>query len=160
VRAGCGYDVHRLVEGKPLMLGGVEIPYHRGLEGHSDADVVLHALCDALLGAAAANDIGIHFSNTDPQFKGISSLILLERTRDIVAGKGYKIQNVDMTIIAEKPRLAEFIPAMRIAIARSLGIGGDDVNIKATSNEGLGFIGREEGIAALAVASLVSMSDG
>jgi 2-C-methyl-D-erythritol 2,4-cyclodiphosphate synthase len=159
VRAGCGYDVHRLVEGKKLMLGGVEIPYHRGLEGHSDADVVLHALCDALLGAAAAHDIGIHFPNTDPQFKGISSLVLLERTRDIVVAKGYRIQNVDMTIIAEKPRLAEFIPAMRTTIGRSLRVGGDDVNIKATSNEGLGFIGREEGIAALAVASVVKVRD-
>jgi 2-C-methyl-D-erythritol 2,4-cyclodiphosphate synthase len=157
VRVGCGYDVHRLIEGRKLMLGGVEIPYHLGLEGHSDADVVLHALCDAMLGAVAANDIGIHFPNTDPQFKGISSLRLLERTRDIVVAKGYEIENVDMTIVAEKPRLAEFIPAMKTIIARSLEVGRDDVNIKATSNEGLGFIGREEGIAAIAVASLVKV---
>ena len=155
MRVGFGYDVHRLVEGRKLTLGGVEVPFPRGLQGHSDADVVLHSLCDAMLGAAAAGDIGTHFPDKDPRFKGISSLVLLERTHEILRTKGYRIGNVDMTIVAEKPRVAEFIPAMKQKIAQTLRLDLDEVNIKATTNEGLGFIGREEGIAAFAVASIV-----
>ena len=155
MRVGFGYDVHRLVEGRKLTLGGVEVPFPRGLQGHSDADVVLHSLCDAMLGAAAAGDIGTHFPDKDPRFKDISSLVLLERTHEILRTKGYRIGNVDMTIVAEKPRVAEFIPAMKQKIAQTLRLDLDEVNIKATTNEGLGFIGREEGIAAFAVASIV-----
>ena len=155
MRIGCGYDVHRLVEGRKLILGGVEIPFPRGLQGHSDADVVLHALCEALLGGGAAGDIGTHFPDYDPQFKGISSLILLARTYEIVREKGYCIKNIDLTIVAEKPRLAEFIPLMKEKISQTLGLALEDINIKATTNEGLGFVGREEGVAAIAVASMV-----
>jgi 2-C-methyl-D-erythritol 2,4-cyclodiphosphate synthase len=155
LRVGYGYDVHRLVKGRKLILGGVEIPFSQGLKGHSDADVVLHALCDAMLGAAAAGDIGIHFPENDPQFKDISSLILLERTNEIIRGKGYRIGNIDLTIIAEKPKVAEFIPIMREKIAQTLEVDIGEVSIKATTTEGLGFIGRQEGIAAMAVASVV-----
>jgi 2-C-methyl-D-erythritol 2,4-cyclodiphosphate synthase len=156
LRVGCGFDVHRLVKGRKLFLGGVEIPFSKGLQGHSDADVALHALCDAMLGAVAAGDIGMHFPDNDLQFKNISSLVLLERTADIVREKGYQIENVDLTIIAEKPKVASFIPDMKERIAQRLDVGIDDVNIKATTTEGLGFAGREEGIGALAVASVVS----
>jgi 2-C-methyl-D-erythritol 2,4-cyclodiphosphate synthase len=155
LRVGCGYDVHRLAEGRKLFLGGLEIPFSRGLLGHSDADVVLHALCDALLGAASAGDIGMHFPDDDPQFKDISSLVLLERTHDVVREKGFQVENVDMTILAEKPKVAPFIPAMKKRIAQTLNVDIDRVSIKATTTEGLGFIGRREGIAAFAVASLV-----
>ena len=156
MRVGCGFDVHRLVEGRKLFLGGVEIPFSKGLQGHSDGDVALHALCDAMLGAVAAGDIGMHFPDNDLQFKNISSLVLLERTADIVREKGYQIENVDLTIIAEKPKVASFIPDMNERISQRLDVGIDDVNIKATTTEGLGFAGREEGIGALAVASVVS----
>jgi len=154
VRVGVGYDIHRLVEGRKLVLGGLEIPHSRGLLGHSDGDVVLHAICDAMLGAASEGDIGIHFPNNSPQFKDISSLILLEETHEIIKGKGYRVKNIDVTIVAEKPRVAEIIPLMKEKIAKVLKIDKEDINIKATTNEGLGFVGREEGIAALAVALL------
>jgi len=155
LRVGYGYDVHPLVKGRKLILGGVEIPFSQGLKGHSDADVVLHALCDAMLGAAAAGDIGIHFPEDDPKFKDISSLVLLERTNEIIRGKGYRIGNIDLTIVAEKPKVAEFIPIMREKIAQTLEVDIGEVSIKATTTEGLGFIGRQEGIAAMAVASVV-----
>ncbi|RLA94387.1 MAG: 2-C-methyl-D-erythritol 2,4-cyclodiphosphate synthase [Deltaproteobacteria bacterium] len=155
MRVGYGYDVHPLVKGRKLILGGVEIPFSQGLKGHSDADVVLHALCDAMLGAAAAGDIGIHFPEDDPKFKDISSLVLLERTNEIIRGKGYRIGNIDLTIVAEKPKVAEFIPIMREKIAQTLEVDIGEVSIKATTTEGLGFIGRQEGIAAMAVASVV-----
>lgn len=155
MRVGYGYDVHPLVKGRKLILGGVEIPFSQGLKGHSDADVVLHALCDAMLGAAAAGDIGIHFPEDDPKFKDISSLVLLERTNEIIRGKGYRIGNIDLTIVAEKPKVAEFIPIMREKIAQTLEVDIGEVSIKATTTEGLGFIGRQEGIAAMAVVSVV-----
>ena len=154
-RVGCGYDVHRLVEGRRLVLGGIEVPYPRGLEGHSDADAVLHALCDALLGAAAAGDIGTHFPDTDPQYKGVASLVLLKRTLDIIGRMGFEVGNVDITIVAERPRLKDLMPAMKEKIAQALQRGLEDVSIKATTTEGLGFAGREEGIAAFAVACLL-----
>lgn len=155
IRVGCGYDVHALAEGRKLMLGGVEIPFSRGLQGHSDADVVLHALCDALLGAAGTGDIGVHFPDTDPQYKGIDSLILLRRTSDIIRRQGFAVSNVDVTVVAQKPRLKEFVPVMKQRIAQALELPSDDVNVKATTTEGLGFEGREEGIAAFAVACLI-----
>jgi len=145
-----------LVAGRKLFLGGVEIPFSKGLQGHSDADVLLHALCDAMLGAASAGDIGAHFPDNDRQFKDISSLVLLERTEEIIRGKGYTVKHVDLTIMAEQPKVGTFIPAMKERIAPILGVDTDSVNIKATTTEGLGFVGREEGIAALAVASVVT----
>lgn len=154
MRVGFGYDVHRLVERRKLVLGGVEIPFPRGLLGHSDADVVLHALCDAILGAGAAGDIGTHFPNNDPRFKDISSLVLLEETHEIIKGKGYRVKNIDLTIVAEKPVVADIIPLMKEKIAKVLKIEKDDISIKATTNEGLGLIGKEEGIAAFAIASV------
>ena len=156
LRIGCGFDVHRLVKGRKLFLGGVEIPFSKGLQGHSDADVLLHALCDAMLGAVSAGDIGMHFPDNDQQFRDISSLLLLERTAEIVKKKGYQVGNVDITIIAEKPKVAPFLPAMKEKIAELLSLEVDNVNIKATTTEGLGFVGREEGIGALAVATVFS----
>ncbi len=155
IRLGCGYDVHAFAAGRKLYLGGVEIPYSQGLLGHSDADVALHALCDALLGAAGAGDIGVHFPDTDPQFKGIASLVLLERTHAIISSRGYAIGNADITIVAQRPRLKDFMPAMKKRIAQTLRMDAEDVNIKATTTEGLGFEGREEGIAAFAVVCLI-----
>lgn len=154
MRVGIGYDVHRLVEGRKLILGGVEVPHSHGLWGHSDGDVVLHAICDAILGAASARDIGIHFPTDEPRFKNISSLALLEETHEIIKGRGFMVKNIDVTIVAEKPKLAEIIPLMKEKISRVLKIGKSEINIKATTNEGLGFIGRGEGIAAFAVASV------
>ena len=154
-RVGIGYDVHRLVEGRKLILGGVEVPYNLGLEGHSDADVLLHAIKDALLGAAALGDIGRHFPDSDPQYKGASSLILLAKVREILNQHGYKINNVDATIVAQKPKLASFIPEMNRNIAQTLEIAEGQVNVKATTTEGLGFAGQGEGIAAYAVASII-----
>ena len=151
MRVGFGYDAHRLVPGRPLILGGVEIPHHLGLGGHSDADVLTHALGDALLGAVAAGDLGRHFPDTDPAFRGISSLVLLERIVAVVHSRGYTPQNVDVTVVAEKPRLASFVPQMIGKIAPILGLAPDAVSIKATSTEKMGFAGREEGIAAYAV---------
>ena len=151
LRIGQGYDVHRLVEGRPLILGGVEIPWEKGLLGHSDADVLVHAIMDALLGAAGLGDIGGMFPDSDPQYKGISSLILLEKTVQALRGEGYRPVNVDATVVAERPKLAPYIPEMRDKIARCLELPEDAVNIKATTEEGLGFTGSGAGIAAQAI---------
>ena len=149
-----GYDVHRLVEGRKLILGGVEIPYQMGLDGHSDADVVVHAIMDALLGAAAAGDIGKLFPDTDPQYKGISSLLLLEYVGKHLLGRGWTVGNIDATIVAQQPKLAPHIPQMVQNIAQTLNIPEDRVNIKATTEEGMGFTGTGDGIAAHAVCML------
>ena len=154
-RVGTGYDVHKLVENRKLILCGVEVPYELGLLGHSDADVALHALSDALLGAAALGDIGKHFPDTDERFKGADSAKLLEHVVHLVEEKGWQVNNVDVTIIAQKPKLASYIPAMRSRVAQVLKIDEDCVNVKATTTEKLGFTGRGEGIAAEAIASLV-----
>lgn len=154
-RVGMGYDVHKLVEERKLILCGVEVPYELGLLGHSDADVALHALMDALLGAAALGDIGKHFPDTDMRFKGADSIKLTEHVVSIIKERGWSINNVDITIIAQRPKLASFIPAMRNKVAQVLNIEEDCVNVKATTTEKLGFTGRGEGIAAEAVASLV-----
>lgn len=154
-RVGTGYDVHKLVENRKLILCGVGVPYELGLLGHSDADVALHALSDALLGAAALGDIGKHFPDTDERFKGADSAILLEHVVFLVQEKGWQVNNVDVTIIAQRPKLASYIPAMRTRVAQVLKIDEDCVNVKATTTEKLGFTGRGEGIAAEAVASLV-----
>lgn len=151
MRVGSGYDVHRFTTGRPLILGGVKIPYDRGLLGHSDADVLLHAIMDALLGAAGLGDIGKYFPDTNPNFAGISSGSLLYKVLYLIREKKYSIINVDATIIAQKPKLADYIEPMRLNIARELEIDVDRVNVKATTEEGLGFTGREEGIAASAV---------
>lgn len=152
IRVGNGFDVHRLVEERELWLGGVKVPYHLGLLGHSDADVALHALSDALLGAAALRDIGYHFPDTDQRFKGADSRVLLRRVREILQEKGYKVGNVDLTIMAQAPKLLDHIPVMRERIAADLMIDLDAVSVKATTTEKLGFTGRGEGIAALATA--------
>ncbi len=152
MRVGFGYDVHPFVSGRPLILGGVRIPYLFGLKGHSDADVLVHAICDALLGAVAEGDIGRHFPDTDPQYKDIESTILLKKVLTRVREKGFRPANVDATIVAQKPKLSDFIPRMVKEIADVLGIEPGRVNVKATTTEGLGFTGREEGIAAYAVA--------
>ena len=151
MRIGHGYDVHRLVVDRKLIIGGVEIPFELGLLGHSDADVLLHAICDALLGAAALGDIGKHFPDNDNAYKGIDSKILLEKTVELISQKGYKISNIDSTIIAQKPKLAEYIPQMRGIIAKLCDIDEDCVNVKATTEEKLGFTGALEGISAHAV---------
>ncbi len=151
-RTGNGYDVHRLTENRDLIIGGVNIPYEKGLLGHSDADVLLHAVMDALLGAAALGDIGRHFPDSDMKYKGISSLILLRETGRLIREAGFEVGNIDATIIAQKPKMAPHIEKMRQNVAETLGIGTDQVNIKATTEEGLGFTGRGEGIASLATA--------
>lgn len=153
-RVGMGYDVHKLVEGRKLIIGGVEIPHTLGLLGHSDADVLLHAISDALLGAAALGDIGKHFPDTDPKFEGVDSRVLLRHVVKLVNDKGYAIENVDATIVAQKPKLAPFIEKMRENIASDLQVDLDMVNVKATTEERLGFTGREEGISAYGVCSL------
>lgn len=155
VRSGIGYDVHRLVPGRKLILGGVEIDYTLGLEGHSDADVLLHAIKDALLGAAALGDIGRHFPDSDNTYKGVSSLLLLTRVRQIIAEHGYQAGNIDATIVAQRPKLASYIPQMNEKIAEALGVSVRQINIKATTTEGLGFTGQGEGIAAYAIATIV-----
>ncbi|OGP73462.1 MAG: 2-C-methyl-D-erythritol 2,4-cyclodiphosphate synthase [Deltaproteobacteria bacterium RBG_16_49_23] len=152
MRVGFGYDVHSLVPNRPLILGGVRIPYLYGLQGHSDADVLLHAICDALLGAIAEGDIGRHFPDTDPQYRDIKSALLLERVMTKVKEKGFHLLNIDATIVAQKPRLSDFIPRMVNEIAQVLEIDTARINVKATTTEGLGFAGRGEGIAAYAVA--------
>ena len=157
MRIGTGYDVHRLAEGRDLILGGVRMPYSKGLLGHSDADVVLHAIMDALLGAAALGDIGRHFPDTDPAYEGISSIILLKKVKALLEDKLYLIENIDATIIAQKPKLAPFLPEMEKNIAQALGIEEERVNIKATTEEGLGFTGAEQGIAVNAVCLLEDM---
>lgn len=151
IRVGQGYDVHRLVEGRALFLGGIEIPHEKGLLGHSDADVLIHAICDALLGAAALRDIGYHFPDTSAQFKGIDSKILLQKTIDLLAEKGWHLVNVDATICAERPKINPHIPAMKACLAPLMKVDEEAVSIKATTTEKLSFVGREEGMAALAV---------
>ena len=154
IRVGTGYDVHKLVEGRKLILGGVEIPHSLGLLGHSDADVLLHAIMDALLGAAALGDIGKHFPDTDDHYKGISSLKLLEHVAQLLQKHGYEIGNIDATVIAQKPKLRPYIEAMEKNIAEVLGISGDQINVKATTEEGLGFTGEQQGISSQAICCL------
>ena len=154
MRIGQGYDVHKLVEGRKLILGGVGIPYEKGLLGHSDADVLVHAVMDALLGAAALGDIGQHFPDTDPRYEGISSIELLKKVGELLEEKGYVVENIDATIIAQKPKMAPHIPTMRENIAEALGIKISQLNIKATTEEGLGFTGQGEGISSQAICSL------
>ncbi len=155
MRIGQGYDAHRLVPGRRLVLGGVTIPHERGLLAHSDGDALIHAVCDALLGAAGLGDIGRHFPDSDAEWAGIDSRVLLRRTRELVAQNGFEISNVDATVVAEKPRLAPYFAAMRDTLAADLGLDTGRVNIKGTTTEGMGYTGREEGIAAIAVALLV-----
>lgn len=155
MRIGLGYDVHRLVEGRRLIIGGIDIPYEKGLLGHSDADVLLHAISDALLGAAALGDIGKHFPDTDPKFKNADSLVLLIRVMELLEERGYEVNNIDAVIIAENPKLAPFIPDMRSKIAGALKTEEEAVSIKATTTEGLDAAGKGEGIAAQAIVSLV-----
>ena len=154
MRVGMGYDVHRLTAGRKLILGGVEIPYGKGLLGHSDADVLVHAVMDALLGAAALGDIGKHFPDTDPEYEGISSIRLLEHVGRLLDEKGYVIENIDATIIAQRPKMRPYIDQMRENIAEALKIETDQVNVKATTEEGLGFTGSGEGISSQAVCAL------
>lgn len=160
MRVGMGYDVHKLVEGRPLILGGVEIPHTLGLLGHSDADVLVHAIMDALLGAAALGDIGKHFPDTDPQYKGISSMKLLEHVRQLLEKNGYVVENIDATVIAQKPKLRPYIEQMEKNIAKTLGIAEDQINIKATTEEGLGFTGTEQGISSQAICMLSTFYEG
>lgn len=156
MRIGMGYDVHRLTEGRALVIGGVEIPYEKGLLGHSDADVLIHAIMDALLGAAALGDIGKHFPDTDPAYKGISSIKLLEHVGKLLEDNLFLIENIDATIIAQAPKMRPYIDAMRENIANALGILVEQVNVKATTEEGLGFTGTGEGISSQAVCMLTS----
>jgi len=157
LRFGYGYDVHRLVTGRKLMLGGVHIPFAQGLDGHSDADVLLHAVCDAILGALALGDIGVHFPDTDGRFKNIASLELLSRVAHMAGEKGYAVGNIDVSLVAERPKIAAYTGAMRENIAKAAHIASDRVSIKATTAEGLGPIGRGEGIAANAVVLMKAM---
>ena len=154
MRIGSGYDAHRLKEGRKLVLCGVEVPHDRGLDGHSDADVAVHALMDALLGALGEGDIGRHFPDSDPQYKGISSMLLLEHVMQRVRARGYRVENADVTIVAQKPKLAAYIPQMRANVAAALGVDLDCANVKATTTERMGFEGEEIGISAQAVALL------
>jgi 2-C-methyl-D-erythritol 2,4-cyclodiphosphate synthase len=154
MRVGFGYDVHVFAENRSLILGGVEVPHTHGLLGHSDADVLLHAICDALLGAAALGDIGRHFPDSDPAYKGISSLILLERTVALVRERGFEIKNIDTTLVLQRPRLAPHIPRMVENVANATGLPLSRINVKATTTERLGFTGREEGVAAYAAVLL------
>ena len=157
MRIGIGYDVHQLVPGRKLWLGGVEIPHTLGLLGHSDADVLLHAICDALLGAAALGDIGKHFPDNDPQYKGIDSKLLLARCGELLKKEGYQIGNIDSIIVAQRPKVGPYIPQMRQCIADTLGLQLSQVSVKATTTEHLGFEGREEGISAHAVAMICEL---
>ena len=159
MRIGQGYDVHRLTEGRKLILGGVEIPYEKGLLGHSDADVLTHALMDALLGAAALGDIGQHFPDRDPRYEGADSVGLLCRVAALLKEKGFRVQNVDCTVIAQRPKLAPYIPEMRSRLAAALELDPSRVSVKATTEEGLGFTGQGLGIAAQAVALLLEAGD-
>ncbi len=152
MRIGSGYDVHRLVSGRRLVLGGVEIPFEKGLDGHSDADAVLHSICDALLGAAGLGDIGLHFPDSDPSFKDIDSLILLRETYAMVKRKGFALLNLDVTVFAQRPRISPYREAMARKIAETLETRTDRINIKATTTEGLGAIGKGKGIASMCVA--------
>ena len=155
IKVGLGYDVHVLLEGRKLFLGGVEIPSEKGALGHSDADVILHAICDALLGAAGLRDIGFHFPNTDAQYKNIDSKILLQKTYQFVQEKGYRVNNVDATLLLEKPKISPHIDTMKKNIAQILAIEEEDVAIKATTTEKLGYEGRQEGLTAMAVVLLI-----
>lgn len=159
MRVGMGYDVHKLVEDRELILGGVTIPYEKGLLGHSDADVLLHAVMDALLGAAALGDIGKHFPDTDPQYKGISSIRLLEHVAALLDEQNYIVENIDATIIAQRPKMRPYIDTMRENVAKALKISVDQVNIKATTEEGLGFTGSGEGISSQAVCALEKITN-
>lgn len=159
MRVGQGYDVHRLVEGRDLILGGVKIPYEKGLLGHSDADVLIHAVMDALLGAAALGDIGQHFPDTDPAYKGISSIELLKRVGGLLEEHGFVIENIDATIIAQRPKLAMYRPQMAENIGNALKLSTDRISVKATTEEGLGFTGAGEGISAQAITLLTSLKD-
>ena len=159
MRVGMGYDVHKLVEGRDLIIGGVRIPHTLGLLGHSDADVLLHAIMDALLGAAGLGDIGKHFPDTDPQYKGISSMKLLSHVAELIREKGYVVENIDATIIAQKPKMRPHIEQMEANIAAALCIEQDRINVKATTEEGLGFTGSGEGISSQAICSLNSVSN-
>ncbi|MFH0758050.1 MAG: 2-C-methyl-D-erythritol 2,4-cyclodiphosphate synthase [Bacteroidota bacterium] len=156
-RIGIGYDVHRLEPDLPFWLGGIKIPHHKGALGHSDADVLIHAICDAMLGAAALGDIGTHFPDTDPAYKGIASTILLQRTAALLREHGYQLGNIDSTVCLQEPRIKRFIPEMRKQIALFLGVDEGLVSVKATTEEHLGFTGREEGVSAYAVAMINSV---
>lgn len=159
MRVGLGYDVHKLVEGRDLILGGVKIPYEKGLLGHSDADVIVHAIMDALLGAAALGDIGQHFPDTDPRYEGISSIALLEQVGKLLEEENYVIENIDATIIAQRPKMMPYLSRMRENVAGALGIEVNQVSIKATTEEGLGFTGSGEGISAQAICLLLPLMD-
>ena len=159
MRIGQGYDVHKLVQGRDLILGGVNIPYEKGLLGHSDADVLVHAVMDALLGAAALGDIGQHFPDTDPAYKGISSIELLKKVGELLDGKGYVVENIDATIIAQRPKLAQYRPQMAANIADALHLDVSRVSVKATTEEGLGFTGTGEGISSQAITLLTEVAD-
>ena len=154
MRIGFGIDFHQLVEGRDLWIGGVKIPHHLGAKGHSDADVLLHAICDAMLGAVALGDIGVHFPDTDPAYKGIDSKILLQKTRELTAAKGYSLVNVDSSLCLEAPKIKPYVPEMQAVIARILGLETDAVSIKATTTEKMGFVGRQEGLVAYATVLL------
>lgn len=154
IRIGFGYDVHQFAEGRKLFIGGVQLEYFKGLAGHSDADVLLHAISDALLGALALGDIGIHFPNNEPKYKNIDSKILLAKTYDLIKDNGYLLCNIDSTVVAQEPKLSPYIPSMRKVIAEILSVGVEQISIKATTSEGLGFEGRGEGISAYAVVLL------
>jgi 2-C-methyl-D-erythritol 2,4-cyclodiphosphate synthase len=154
IRIGFGYDAHRLVIGRALVLGGVKIPYELGLQGHSDADVLIHAVCDALLGAAGLGDLGTHFPDTDPELEGVSSVVILKRVAGMVRNGGFELQNLDSTVVAEAPKLAPYIETMIATIADALEVEPRQVNVKATTTEGMGFAGRGDGMAAYAVAVL------
>jgi 2-C-methyl-D-erythritol 2,4-cyclodiphosphate synthase len=155
-RIGQGYDVHRLVEGRKMILGGVEIPFDKGILGHSDADVLLHAICDAMLGALALGDIGKYFPDTDPQFKNVSSVQLLSKVNQLVQSKNYHVVNIDSTVVLQKPKIASYIDAMKSHIAKTLSISPDEISIKATTSEGMGFTGTGEGVAAYAIVLLAA----
>lgn len=154
IRIGFGLDTHRFADDRPFWLGGIQIPYEKGLLGHSDADVLIHALCDALLGAANLRDIGFHFPDTGDEFKDIDSKLLLKRTMDLIRAKGYEFGNADITVCAEKPKLNPHIPAMQVCLANVMQVDTEDISIKATTSEKMGFVGREEGIVAYATVLL------
>jgi len=155
-RSGIGYDLHRLAEGRPLVVGGITVPFEKGPIGHSDGDVLAHAICDALLGAAGAGDIGTHFPDTDPKWKGISSLKFLEHVRTLVDARSFKVAHIDAVVICERPKLGPHFAAMREALARALGVEADRVHLKAKTNEGVDAVGRGDAIAAYAIATLES----
>ncbi|MDY2735632.1 2-C-methyl-D-erythritol 2,4-cyclodiphosphate synthase [Intestinibacter sp.] len=159
MRVGIGYDVHKLIEGRKLILGGVEIAHEKGLLGHSDADVLVHAIMDAMLGALALGDIGKHFPDTDPKYKGADSIKLLEFVNNLIISKGYKVNNIDSIIIAQAPKMAPHILKMRENISKAIGVDIDSVNVKATTEEGLGFTGNKEGISSQAICSLIKVDN-